>query len=87
MRDKVAQHALQIRQHIVVPISNNRDAFLSEPLCAAIVGLPALLRVLPTIHFDSKTKARAVEVDGVRADRMLLSKGRAGELVAAQRAP
>jgi hypothetical protein len=39
--------------------------------------------MLSTVHFDRQTETRAIKVDGVRADRMLLSKRKAVELIAA----
>ncbi len=87
MRDKVAQHAFQIRQYVVVPIPNDSDAFFREPLRAAVIGLLAFLRVLSAIHFNGETNTRAVKVDGVGTDRMLLAEREAVELIAPQCVP
>ncbi len=87
LREKIAQHALQIRQHVVVPVAHDCDALLCQPLRSTVVSLLALFGMLPTVHFDRKAETRAVEVDRVGADRMLLPKGEAVELVATQCAP
>ena len=87
MRNQVAEYAVQIRQHVVVPVADDGDALFSEPLRSAIVSLLALLGMLPTIHLNGEMQARTVEVDGVRADRVLLSERKAVELITKQRAP
>src|SRR5579859_6000164 len=87
MCEQIAQHAFQIRQHLVVPVTNNRDALLRKPLLAAIIGLLPLLGVLSAVDFDRQMETGAVKVDGVGADRMLLSKRKAAELIAAQCVP
>jgi hypothetical protein len=87
VRQKIAEHALQIRQHVVVPVAHNGHAFLSEPSRSLIVGLLALFRMLAAIHFDRETKPRAIEIDGVGSDWVLLPEGKAIELIATKRVP
>jgi len=87
MLEKVAEHPIQIRQHVVVPVANYRDAFLRKPSRPTIIGIFALLCVLSAIHLDRETEARAIEVDGIWTDRMLFSEREAIELIAAQCPP
>jgi hypothetical protein len=85
VHEKIAEHTLQIRQHIVVPVADNGDALRRKPLRSAAVGLLPLFRMLTTVHFDSETESRTVEIDGVGA--MLFSEREAMELIAAKRMP
>jgi hypothetical protein len=82
MGEKIAEHAVQVRQHLVVPVTNNGDALLRKPLRPVIIGLLLLLGMLSTVHFDRQT-TRAIKVDDVPADRILFSKRKAVELIAA----
>ena len=86
-REKIAEHALQIRQHLVVPVADNRDALLGKPLRSTLVGLLALFGVLSAVHFDDEPKMRAIEIDGVWSQWMLPSERKAVELIASQRTP
>jgi hypothetical protein len=87
MPEKIAEHSLQVRQDIIVPIANDHDALIRKPGRAAIVGLLHLFGVLPAVDFDHQSEARAIEVDGERSDRMLPSKMKTIELIATKRTP
>src|SRR5690242_1459322 len=87
MREKIAEHALQIREHVVVPVAHNDHALLSKPSRSAIVGLLAIFRMLAAVDFDREMEPRAIEIDGVGSARMLLPEGKAIELIAAKRMP
>jgi hypothetical protein len=87
MAEKVAEDSLQIRQDVVVPIPDNHNAFVSEPMCTAIIGLLLSFGMLSVVNFNGEAEARTVKVKRVRPDRMLPPEVKAVELVAAQRVP
>jgi hypothetical protein len=87
LRQEIAKHALKIRQNVVVPVADNGDTPLSEPLRPAIVGFLRLFGVLSAVHFDGQAKWRTIKIDYKRSNRVLFSERRAIELSAAQRTP
>jgi 2-methylisocitrate lyase-like PEP mutase family enzyme len=87
MREEVAEHALQVRQNIVVPIANDHDTSFGKPACTTVVRLLHLFGVLSAIDFDRQAEARAIEVKREWADRMLLPEVKAFELITTQRVP
>jgi hypothetical protein len=86
VRKKIAEHALQIRQHVIIPVTHDGDAPLGKPLRSPIVGAFAF-SMLSAVDFDSEAEARAIEIDGVWSYGMLLPERETIELVAPQRAP
>jgi hypothetical protein len=87
MPEKIAEDAFQVRQNIVIPIANDHNAFLTEPVRAAIVGQLRLFGVLPAVDFDRQAEARAIEVDRERSDWMLPPELKTIELITAKRTP
>ena len=70
---EVAEHSVEIRQNIIVPVANDGDTLLGKPGCSTIVRLLAQLRVLAAIDFNDKAQLRAIEIDGIWSNRMLPS--------------
>src|SRR5260370_29242515 len=66
-------HAICIRQHIVVPEAQNTVAPLFEPARPGRVTL-FIRRVLSAVHFNDELRCRAQEIDDVGADRLLAAK-------------
>ncbi len=75
------QHAVDIRENVVVPETDHTQAALGEEGGAFLVRFVA---VLPTIGFDDKTRISAQEIDDVRAERCLTAELVAGELAVAE---
>src|SRR5439155_8998924 len=82
MREKIAKHALQVREHIVVPISNNHHAFLGEPARTTVISLLLLFGMLSTVNLNRETEARTIEIKRKWSDRMLPSEMKTVELIA-----
>jgi hypothetical protein len=87
MREEIAEHARQVRQDVVVPVSNDRHSFVREPACATVIGLLCLFGVLSAVDFDGQTQARTIKVERVRPDWVLPSKMKTVELIPAKCAP
>ena len=85
--DEVSQHALQIIEDFVVPISDDCDIFLGEKARTTSIRLLLLRGMLPAIEFDGEAETRAVEIERKRSDRVLPSEMQAVELVATKRTP
>ena len=73
MRQKVFDHAPQVGQHIVVPVTDDSDILVPKPTRAMIIRVLPCIRVLPTIDFNSEAKTGTVKVQRIRPDRMLPS--------------
>jgi hypothetical protein len=87
MSEKITQHTRQVRQDIVVPIPNDRHAFVREPTGAAVISLLPLFGMLSAVDFNCEAEARAVKINRERSDRVLSSEMKTIELIAAQRVP
>jgi len=87
LSDKIAEHAVQVGQNLIVPIADDGDAILSTPGCSTIVRLFAQLRVLAAVDFDCKAQLRAIEVDGIWPNRMLPPETQSIELIATKGMP
>jgi hypothetical protein len=62
VNQKVLDHALQVGQHIVVPVTDDSDIFVGKPTRAMIVSVLPRFCMLSTIDFDSEAKVGTVEV-------------------------
>jgi hypothetical protein len=56
-------------------------------LRSAVVSLLAFLGVLPAVDLDGKAEARAIKIERIRADGMLLSERESFDLIATKRVP
>ncbi len=73
MTEQVAEHTVKIGKNVVVPVTNDGNTLLVQPRSSSIVQLLSQLSMLAAINFDRQTQLRAVEINGVCTDRMLLS--------------
>ena len=87
MREKIAKHALQVQQNIIVPIANDHDTFLGEPAGAAVISLLLLFGMLSTVDLNREAEARTIEVKRECSDGVLPSEMKTVELIAAKRPP
>jgi hypothetical protein len=78
---------LQISEDIVVPVANDRGAFLRKKARAAFVCALLLRGMLPPVDFDGEPKAWAKEIKCEWSDRMLPSELQTIELAAAKCTP
>src|SRR6185437_14382629 len=79
-------HAIRIRQHVIVPEPHNTTAARFQPArppCVVILKY----RMLATIDFDDELCRGAEEVDDVGSDRLLPTEAEAVELLAPQARP
>src|SRR5712692_7055199 len=63
------QHAVRIREYVIVPKPNNAIAAVSKPAIAQYIA--RIIRVLPTIDFNNKSPLPTSEIDNVRTNRKL----------------
>ena len=87
MREKIAKHALQVQQNIIVPIANDHHAFLGEPARTAVISLLPLFGMLSTVDLNREAEARTIEVKRKWSDRVLPSEMKTVELIAAKCTP
>ena len=87
MREKIAKHARQVREHIVVPIANDHHAFLGEPARTAVISLLPLFGMVPTVDLNRETEARTIEIKREWSDRVLPSEMKTVELIVVKRTP
>ena len=70
-RRHFGEHAVGIRQHLVVPESQDGIAFVPEPAVASRIVCSLHLAMLVAIDFHDQPGRRAVEIDNVGTDRLL----------------
>ena len=85
MREKIAKHALQVQQNIIVPIANDHHAFLGEPARTAVISLLLLFGMLSTVDLNREAEARTIEVERKWSDRALPPEMKTVELITAKR--
>ena len=78
-------NAFGVRQHVVVPESNDAPTVFFENLCSTRVGF--VVGMLTAISFNDEVMLGAGEIDDEIADRMLPAKPVAGQTAIAQNRP
>ena len=79
-------HAVCVRQHVVVPESENSIASCFQPSRARQI-LDFVDGVLPTIDFDDERRLWAKEIHHVTPNRLLASKPKAADLLSTYSGP
>ena len=81
MREKIAKHAFQVQQNVIVPIANDHHPFLGEPARAAVISLLPLFGMLSTVDLNREAETRTIEVKRKWSDRVLPSEMKTVELI------
>ena len=79
-------HAVGVRQHIIVPEADDAESLLLRPPCASLVGFN-LSRMLAAIDFDDQPSLETQKVDDIGSKRDLVAKTRPIDLLASQSRP
>jgi len=79
------QHAIRVRECLIVPEAQHAIAPFLEPFRARGIAIGSIM--LPAIELNDERCFRAEEVDDVCADRLLPSKTKSAELLLAKPHP